>query len=144
MNSTTRLDIESDALKKYFPNFRIQDPFGEKSGVIGRMRSNNGKEYTIWLALGAFPNEAPRLYLISPEKLKTHDGTLLSQLGANSKMHLLTPDAHGHPQICHYNDQYWHPKVSLYKIIMKARFWIEAYEQHLRHGKPIDAYLPHM
>lgn len=144
MKLTTRLDLERDALEKYFPAFKIQDPFGERRGVIGRMSPNNGREYGIWLALGAFPNDAPRLYVVSPEHLRTHDGQLLSEIGTSTNMHLLEPDAHGHPQICHYNDQYWHPDVSLYKILMKARFWLEAYEQHLRHGKPIDAYLPHM
>jgi hypothetical protein len=34
--------------------------------------------------------------------------------------------------------------VSLYKILMKARLWLEAYEQHLRRGEPIDKYLSHM
>jgi hypothetical protein len=144
MSPKTRLDYEKDALEKYFPTFHFQDPFGEKSGVIGRMRSNSGQEYVLWLSLKAFPNEAPLMYIIKPDQLRTHDGHLLSELGLDSKMHLREPDAHGHPQICHYNDKYWHPDVSLYKILMKARWWIEAYEQHLRHGKSIDTYLPHM
>lgn len=144
MNRMTRLDIERAALQEYFPEFKIQDPYGEKRGVIGRMRSNTGREYVVWLALKEFPNEAPGLYLISPEQLRDHDGNLLSQIGTSSTMHLLDPSPYGHPQICHYNGQFWHPNVSLYKIIMKARLWIEAYEQHLRHGKPIDNYLSHM
>jgi len=144
MSKKTRLDLEKDALKQYFPNFKIQDPFGENPGVIGKLRSNTGKEYVIWMALGAFPNEAPELYILKPEFMRSYDGTLLSEIGMNSKMHLLESDDYGHPQICHYNDRFWHPNVSLYKILMKARFWIEAYEQHLSHGNPIDTYLAHM
>ena len=144
MQYKTRLDIERSALARFFPEFRIQDPFGEKAGVIGRMRPNNGREYVVWLELGAFPHDAPRLYLISPKNLRSYAGQLLSGVGSSAAMHLLDPDIHGYPQICHYNDDFWHPDISLYKILMKARFWIEAYEQHLRHGKPIDAYLSHM
>lgn len=144
MKFMTRLELERSALQKYFPKFKIQDPHGEKRGVIGRIQTNNGREYVLWLALGDYPDDAPKLYIISPERLKTYDGVLLSNLGLSNDMHLLEPDAFGHPQICHYNDQFWHPDISLYKIIFKGRLWLEAYEQHLRHGKPIDAYLSHM
>ena len=144
MGSTTRLEKETEALRTFFPHFKIQDPYGPNAGVIGRMGTNSGREYVIWLALGAFPNEAPRMYIISPDRLLAFDGRELSSLGASFSMHLLLPDDHRHPQICHYNDQFWHPKVSLYKILMKARLWLEAYEQHLIHGDQIDAYLSHM
>jgi hypothetical protein len=144
MPQQTRLDLEREALQRYFPGFRIQDPFGPKRGVIGRLKSNTGTWYTIWLALSDFPNGAPQMYIIEPRELKAYDGRLLSSIVNNRPMHLLTPDANGHPQICHYNGQFWLPKVSLYKILMKARIWLEAYEQHLRHGRPIDTYLSHM
>jgi hypothetical protein len=108
------------------------------------MKTNSRREYVIWIALGNFPYEAPAMYVISPKPLLTSDGRALASIGVSANMHLRTPDDHGHPQICHYNDRFWHPKVSLYKILMKARFWLEAYEQHLKKGAPIDAYLAHM
>ena len=144
MRAMTRLDNETQALHRFFPQFRIQDPHGARKGVVGRMKTNSGKEYVIWLALGAFPNEAPSMFVVSPKPLRMKDGRPLSVLGPSAPMHVLRPDEHGHPQICHYNDVFWHPMVSLYKILMKARLWLEAYEQHLRHGEPIDKYLSHM
>lgn len=144
MAPKTRLDVETQTLSRYFPQFKIQDPFGPRAGVIGRITTNRGNQYVVWLALGAFPNDAPRMYIIAPEHLTAYDGRTLGSFGADRSMHLLPADEYGHPQICHYNDQFWHPNVTLYKIVMKARFWLEAYEQHLKHGKPIDAYLPHM
>jgi len=140
----TRLDEEREALEEYFPQFRIQDPFGPKRGVIGTLSTNGGGEYVIFLALGAFPNDAPRAYVVQPEGLTDCHGRLLSRHSMSRLMHLRQPDDYGHPQICHYNDQFWHPDVSLFKILMKVRLWLEAYEQHKRHGKPIDAYLSHM
>ena len=65
-------------------------------------------------------------------------------MGNSAEMHLLDPDEHGHPQICHYRDDVWTPNVTLYKVVMKGRFWLEAYEAHMRTGKAIDTYLPHM
>jgi hypothetical protein len=134
------LDLEKQAMREYFPAFRFQD----QSSVIGPMSPNNGREYVLWMNLEDFPNKAPEVYIVSPKGLKGYDGRLLSEYGRSASMHLLDPDGHGHPQICHYNGQFWLPKVSVYKILLKTRFWLEAYEQHLRHGKPIDAYLPHM
>lgn len=144
MKYTTRLDLEKEGLHKLFPSFRIQDPYGANGGVIGTLYSNNGNRYVIWLALGGFPNKAPKLYIIEPDPLLMHDGTLLSKLPSSHQMHLLEPDDYGHPQICHYNGQYWHPSVSMAKILMKARLWIHAYEQHLQTGENIDVYLSHM
>lgn len=144
MEAKTRLENEKQALRRYFPKFKIQDPDGPKAGVIGRMVSNSGKEYVVWLSLENFPNKAPSMYIISPDPLLACGGSPLASLAPNFRMHLLPPDDHGHPQICHYNDQFWHPKVALYKILMKARIWLEAYEQHLIHGDPIDVYLSHM
>lgn len=144
MPAMTRLQNETQALKKFFPLFKIQDPSGPRAGVIGRMKTNRGREYVIWIPLGNFPNEAPAMYVISPKPLLMNDGRALAAIGASNDMHLRPPDDHGHPQICHYNGTFWHPKVSLYKILMKARLWLEAYEQHLQGGAPIDRYLSHM
>jgi hypothetical protein len=139
----TRLEVEEQFLRELFPAFTIQDPYGPRRGVIGQMHTNSGKRYALWLALGDFPNEAPQMYIVAPERLVAHNGQLLATQGG-SAMHLLQPDAHGHPQICHYNGQFWHPKVTLSKILMKGRLWLEAYEQHLHDGRAIEAFLPHM
>jgi hypothetical protein len=144
MPQTTRLDVETRVLKQYFPKFRIQDPHSPNGGVIGRMRTNSGNEYAVWLLLKDFPNEAPAMYIVSPDPLLAYHGRPLSTLGINREMHLLQPDSHGHPQVCHYNDRFWVPKVSLYKILMKARLWLHAYEEHMKRGEPIDKYLSHM
>lgn len=144
MVQTTRLELEKRLLRERFPKFAIQNPDGPAGGVLGSMRSNSGTEYVIWLELRSFPHTAPGMFILSPKPLLTYEGRDLTAVSPSVDMHLLLPDAHGHPQICHYNDQYWHPNISLFKILMKARLWLEAYEQHRQRGLRIDAYLGHM
>jgi hypothetical protein len=141
----TRIEREEQLIGQYFPGFRIQSPDDPAyAGVIGRLLSSRNIQYTLWIPLGNFPNEAPKMYIVEPKSLKDSNGRLLSDYSANGSMHLLSPDNNRHPQICHYNGRYWSPNVTLYKIIMKGRLWIEAYENHLITGNNIDHYLKHM
>ena len=140
-----RLHREQALLKTYFPAFRIQFPDDpERVGAIGILTTNAGHEYGLWIPLGAFPNEPPGMFVVSPKNLKNRRGKKLAKVGVNAVMHLLAPDEHGHPQICHHNDASWTPNVTLYKVVMKGRLWLEAYEMHKATGKDIDHYLPHM
>ena len=141
----TRLEREIAWMKEYFPSFRYQDSSaGSQAGFIGKHRVNGGKEYTLWIELGSFPHASPRMYVVQPSPLLDHAGTPLSGYGVRASMHLLHPNKHGHPQICHYNDRCWHPDITIYKIAFKGRLWIEAFEGHLRNGCDIDVWLGHM
>lgn len=134
-----RLRIEVEILEKHFPNFRLLNANDDSSvGLVGQMISNGGQSYLLWLPIDSFPECAPSVYIVSPVSLKDHAGQLLVSLGANPKMHLLQADRHGHPQISHYNGRFWRPNVTLYKVLMKARMWVEAYELHLVNGRMID------
>jgi len=139
-----RLGVEEQLLRKYFPSVRIQDKDGGPNlGLVGRIHSNSGTVYTLFCPLQEFPERSPPVYVIDP-KLRCYDGKLVSDLGSSNAMHVLAPSDHGHPQICHYNDRYWESKLTLYKVLLKCRIWLEAYECHLREGKPVDHYLSHM
>ena len=141
-----RLQKEQALLKTYFPAFRIQCPDDpERAGAVGTLTTNAGNEYGLWVPLGTtFPNERPEVFVVSPKSLKNRRGKRLAKIGTDAAMHLLAPNEHGHPQICHHNDASWTPNVTLYKVVMKARLWLEAYEMHKATGKDIDHYLPHM
>ena len=148
-----RIAVEQQLLSRYFKGFKIQDPGGaEELGVVGKLQTNSGNEYGLWIPLGdsEFPNAPPKMYVVEPKDLRKRPkhpwkkGKKLAKLGTSHAMHLLDPDEHGHPQICHYRDDVWSPNVTLYKVVMKGRFWLEAYEFHRRTGKDIDTYLPHM
>ena len=140
-----RLRKEEALLKAHFPTFHIQFPNDpERAGAVGAMTTNAGNEYSLWIPLGAFPNEPPQLFIVSPKKLRNRRGKKLAKIGSSADMHMLEPDTHGHPQICHHNDAAWTPNITLFKVAMKGRLWLEAYEMHKATGKDIDHYLPHM
>ena len=131
-------------LRRNYSGFRVQDICNpERAGVIGCMRTNSNKTYVLWIPLQGFPDSAPPMYVVEPQGLLDCDGQLLSEKGASSSFHLLSPK-NGSIQICHYNDQFWSDAVTLSKVLMKGRLWLEAYEQHMRSGKAISHYLPHM
>jgi hypothetical protein len=143
-NLRRRLKIEETLLKQYFPSFRVQDLYGGPNpGAVGKLTSQSGKQYVIFLRLGQFPDEAPRMYVVSP-KLFNHRGESMTQYGASGSMHTLAADEHGNTQICHYNGRFWNPRKTLYLCVMKGRLWLEAYEAHVRTGDDIDTWLGHM
>ena len=144
MAPSRRLEVEIDLLDRYFPGCSLQDmDGGANPGLVGRMISNAGVVYTFFADLEGYPDVAPKLYILQPI-LRCHDGSLLSELGTSSTMHVLAPNDHGHVQVCHYNDRFWRSSLTLYKVLMKSRVWLEAYERHLRHGEPVEHYLGHM
>ena len=147
MNAHTkaRLAKEREILQQRLPAARIQFPDdADRACVLALLSTQRHNRYVLWIPLGAFPNEPPKMYVVEPAPLRDHRGKKLSKLGSSSSMHLLTPDAHGHPQICHYRDDAWTPNVTLFKVVLKGLLWLEAYDLHKAKGKAIDQYLREM
>ena len=147
MERSQRLDVERKILSAVpWLRFGFQHPADPKRcGVVCELATNSGNSYTLWIRLGeAFPNKPPMMYVVHPKPLLDCRGRKLSSIGASREMHLFVRDKNGHPQICHYNDAYWTPNVTLYKVLQKGRLWLEAYELHKAKGRDIDRYLRHM
>ena len=83
------------------------------------------------------------MYVVKPKRLRDYHGQLLVEKGTSSEFHLREP-LNGSPQICYYNDRFWNPFITLSKILIKGRLWLETYEQHMRSGETISYYLSHM
>ena len=62
--------------------------------------------------------------------------------GCSAAMHTLYAE-NNKTRICHYGSDSWNPYVSIYKIYIKCRLWLEIYELHLKTGNPLDYYLKH-
>ena len=140
-----RLVKEQEFLTHHFPGAHIQFPDDpDRACVVVALSTNRQNRYVLWLSLGDYPNAPPKMYVVEPAPLRDWKGKRLSKRGTSSKMHLLGANAHGHPQICHHSDGAWTPNITLYKVVMKGRMWLEAYELHCRKRRPIDRYLPHM
>ena len=106
--------------------------------LVAGARTNRGNIYTLRIELGDFPNDVPEVYVT--KMLCDRRGNPLDTPSA--EMHVL-PSKNGWTRICHYGWESWTPKVSLFKVYVKCRLWLEMYELHLRTGHHIDYYLNH-
>ncbi|MDO9016923.1 MAG: hypothetical protein Q8S73_20340 [Deltaproteobacteria bacterium] len=137
-----RLAAERTFLAQYFPALRWVDPAGN-TAIEGDLRTNAGNVYGVRVVLPPdFPDSQPDALICRPRPLPTLPGFSLHLTSA--AMHTLEGDGQGNVRICHYSAERWAANISLYKVVMKVRFWLEAYEGHLRTGQSIDAFLKHM
>lgn len=134
-----RLNAEKAVLAKHLPEnlYRFEEDGGRLELKIAA-RTNRGHVYTLAFDLSRFPSSRPDVYVT--EVLTDKAGSPL--LAANAKMHVLR-GSRGRTRICHYDVSAWTPRVSLFKVYVKCRLWLEMYELHLQTGQPIDYYLNH-
>lgn len=140
MMNKERFEAEKEVLRKKLPGYGYQfiDMDTSKPYIVLPAKTNRGNIYTIRIELDEFPNEIPKAFVT--KMLKTKSGSLMS--GCSGSMHTLTSE-HGYTRICHYGHSSWTPMVSLYKIYVKCRLWLEMYELHLQTGHDMDYYLNH-
>jgi len=136
MDRPTRLALEKRIIDRFFPKSFVWTNPTAGTYVVGYLRSNGGNHYRIKVCLpDDYPRSAPSAYVIDPPLR----GQILYCTSA--KMHTLGPDENGHPQICHCRT--WAVSDTIYMILVKIRFWLEAYEGYVRTGEPIEAFLKH-
>ena len=138
-----RLGLEKNVLEQYFGS-RVSwiDPTGNTKAEL-RVTCTNDKRYVLRVYLPSdYPNSCPEMIVSSPSScLRRRDGSTMS--GTSGTDHILgTKD--GCTKICHFNTSLWNTKYTLYQIFMKGMIWLEAYEAHLRTGKPLCNYLQEM
>ncbi len=135
-----RYQAELNVLRRKVPSsWYCFEGIGTSSPILKMAaRTNSGNVYTLHFDLSQFPMSVPKVFVT--KMLKTKNGVDMS--GASSAMHTLGSE-HGWTRICHYGSCSWTPNVSLYKIFIKCRLWLEMYETHLRTGNNIDYYLNH-
>lgn len=140
MISYARLLKEQEILAAHMqPNtYRFADMDTNNPYVIMAAMTNSGKVYTLKIHLENFPESVPQVEVLNP--LKGRNGKKLCKVSA--EMHVLgTRD--GHTLICYYSSASWTPQVSLYKVFIKCRLWLEMYEEHLATGYDMDVFLKH-
>ena len=136
-----RLNMEQQILNKYFSKRHGFVGIGSSDAYVDLgLKSNSGKVYRFRIMLSQFPQAVPKVFLIFPKGIPDKNGNTLSSLGWSHEMHLLTP-MDGNPQICHYKSENWSELVTIYKIGVKLRIWMEAYEGHLRTGRDLDYFV---
>ena len=141
MITRERLNLEKKVFQdQHLPSntYVFKDMATSKPYVLMAARTNSGRVYTIRIDLDEFPNSVPKAFITRMLKTKTGE----DMDGASGSMHTLTSE-YGYTRICHYAPSAWTPNVSLLKVYIKCRLWLEMYELHLKNGKPMDYYLSH-
>lgn len=138
--TSERLNAEKQVLSRFLPanTYLFRDLETSRPYILMAAKTNRGNVYTIRIDLQGFPNSLPHAFVT--KMLKTKTGEVMDM--ASASMHTLTSE-YGYTRICHYGFSSWGPNVSLYKVFIKCRLWLEMYEQHLKTGKPMDYYLNH-
>ena len=140
MMDNARYGLELQVLQQKLPPnlYRFCDMDKPAPYLLAGARTNRGNVYTLRIELAEFPQEIPKVFVT--RMLQDRAGRPLS--GASASMHTL-PAEGGRTRLCHFGYDSWTPLVSLYKIYVKCRLWLEMYELHLQTGRPIDYYLNH-
>ncbi|MCR4826344.1 MAG: hypothetical protein K5882_05260 [Bacteroidales bacterium] len=140
MMDNERYQAEQMVLRAKLPAnaYRFMDMGTAHPYILMAARTNKGNVYTLRIELSQFPTFIPKAFVT--KMLYSKDGQALDD--PSSSMHTLSSEK-GWTRICHYGSASWNPYVSIYKIYVKCRLWLEMYELHLKTGKHIDYYLKH-
>lgn len=141
MIDNQRYLLEKDVLRQeHFPEnaYRFVGIGTSEPYLRIAAKSNSGKIYTLHIDLKEFPEQIPEVYVT--KMLKDYRGNDMN--GPSASLHTLS-SKNGWTRICHYGSNAWTPMVSLYRIYVKCRLWLEAYEAHLATGNNLDYYLIH-
>ena len=139
MMTIDRLNAEANLLNRKLPSgvWKFMDMKTATPYLVIAAKTNRGILYTIRIDLQNFPEEIPNAYIV--KHLKDWQG---NDIRMCAEMHFLGYQGNM-SKICHYGYASWTPAVSLYKIYIKCRLWLEIYEMHLDTGPQIDHYLTH-
>lgn len=114
----------------------------DRYDVLGNTQTSAGNSYELWVPIPrGYPDRRPPFYVLQPRLLGAASGGTVNSLGLSHLMHTLETGPGGLVQICHWRDSRWHAGITLDKVLLKGLLWLEAYEQHLVTGKPIDSFV---
>jgi len=139
MFDNSRKTLEEQVLLYYLPQnmFRFRNVGTRSAYMEAAVQANDGATYLLYFDLSNYPVTKPPVYV--EQMLYTRSGEPMNK--PSSTNHTLQANGRGWTQICHYQDAFWKPDESLWKVYLKCRMWIEMYRAHLRTGKPMNYYL---
>ena len=136
-----RIGIEKELMAKELPHFEFYDIEGETFVEGGVNIYGSSAEFKLRLVLGDFPDDLPKLFVVSPTKLPKYDGygTVNSEC-ASHEFHTSRNGPGGIVQICHFKRDWWDSSKSLISVLMKGIYWLECYCAYLKTGRKISSY----
>lgn len=137
-----RLAQERQVLQRHAPAFEFYEPTGN-TYVSGWTTSNLDRSYALCIMLpAAFPDVAPDTYISSPSPLLGYRGLrTIDSYGNSHDMHVWKSDRPDWTKLCIVHPDSWSAEYTIYKVIIKAKLWIAAYESHLDDGRNIADFL---
>jgi hypothetical protein len=135
-----RLQQEIAILEKYFPRkYKFENLYLDNELLDVGVKTQSGNIYRLNIKLKQdYPSSMPQVFVVYPTPLKNFNG---EDIGAYSHSFHTLEKRGNDIEICHYKPNIWNPNFSLFRIIMKARIWLECYDQHKATGRPIDDFL---
>jgi len=136
-----RLGIERQLVAKELPQFEFFDLEGDTyiEGWVNIYGSS--AEFKLRLILGNFPDDLPKLFVVSPAKLPKHNGHgTINSKGSSHDFHTLSNGSGGVVQICHFKRNWWDSSKTAVAVLMKGIYWLEAYCAYLKSGRTVSAY----
>lgn len=136
-----RLGLERELVAKELPQFEFHDIEGDTyiEGWVNIYGSS--AEFKLRLVLGNFPDDLPKLFVVSPAKLPKYDGySTVNYAGSSHEFHTLKNCPGGVVQICHFKRNWWDSSKTVVSVLMKGIYWLESYCAYLKSGRSISAY----
>jgi len=134
-----RLNLENQIMARELPHFKLYVA-GQEFYFRGWHQTRiTGRNYQLKLIVPLwYPDEMPRLYVLSPNPLYRYGshGTINS-LAPLHALHINCNGPNDCVQICCLNQEEWNASLSCVSIIHKGLIWCEAYEEYLRTGEDI-------
>ena len=133
-----RLKAEKLVLERKLPSniYRFMDMDTSMPYIVMAAKTNRGNIYTLRIELNEFPNIVPKVFV--KNKLTMKNGDPMPEY--SHAMHTLGSE-NGMTRICHYGEEAWNPMISIYKVYVRCRLWLEVYDLHHQTGKDIAYYL---
>jgi hypothetical protein len=137
-----RREFEKQLVMMHMPSFSISESSDGHMTLEGFVKTIAGRNrYRGRLVCTPnFPYEVPRLYILSPKPLWTHDHTgTLNALNGSSEHHVYRTEPDGFLEICHTPK--WDASQTCIAVLIKLHLWVEAYETYLECGGTVGRYL---
>ena len=137
-----RLAQEKKILEKHLLGFDFYNPT-DHTYVFGNFQTNCDNKYGVRVEIpSGFPDQCPKAYITSPNPLWGYRGTeTIQSYGVSHDMHTLSTHEAGWVQVCHFKSERWNASYTVYKVLIKVRLWLEAYEGHRSTGRIINNFL---
>lgn len=139
----SRVQIEEALMQKEMPQFKLNKKGNEWYFEGWQSTETGNNRFKLRLILTQnYPEEPPKLYVISPQILWKHGNSgSINMEGVSHCFHTnsLSPD--GFVQICHYTPETWDASMVCVSVFLKGILWLETYSIHLITGKTIDQIL---